>query len=1807
MEWPVKIPYFASDLPVPLPSNSEIEEAAVFVDHNGYKVARVGNYVVKFGDSLQLDLVEGENMVYLRFATKTKIPKIYALYNVPEASMNYIVMEYIEGDTLDTQWKSLSNREKEDIALTLKQYFVELRNLPSPGYFGSLGRRRMPGGMFWTPEPNPAINGPFENEADLNEALALKYIAESEYRSAYRADFYRRSLSSVFRGHESKFTHGDFQRKNVIIRPYNSSNDGTSSRDEKKYEVTLIDWETSGWYPSYWEYSMAALSTRWDDDWGGWLGQFDMALEYKWVRKPMNITCFRVYWPERESLLLCQRVMVTILSDSDEPTRPNPDSSAFSESPRPAKRRRLYKPPPSSRTDIESDSQAEEGEEEEPGEDSVDDDDGIDIGPEGESEEDSEEESEAESEDGLPLRKARPNIGKRESTKQSANALIYQPKYYTNQEPVFVTQLTQPSSSPSRIRGPRWKKPAPQLFQPEPPDPDPTPSPAISFSPVSPPQAVPAENANDQQETEGSDEDFKAAIRASLKSLREETSVQKTKVTNRIIDNPRPKQDLALSPPPAINGNPDLRVLGLDFDPDDIPDVFDSSPLSSPRQAPRNGTILITSQLAPQTSQWRQSSSQQQSFRQTTLFGGIASNQSQSQLASRAWPLASQNEPPTHHSLNSEALKTWTFPMNLGTKRDYQYNISQRGLFHNLLVALPTGLGKTFIAATVMLNWFRWTKDAQIVFVAPTRPLVSQQVDACFNIVGIPRSQTTMLTGNVAPGLRAVEWQTKRVFFMTPQTLINDLKSGIADPKRIVLLVVDEAHRATGAYVYVEVVKFIQRFNTSFRVLALTATPGSTVETVQEVIDGLNISRVEIRTEESLDIRGYVHAKNVETITFSNSEDMRVCMEQFSKALKPVVEKLRNLNAYWGDDPMSLTPFGLTEARKKWMMSPAGRNANWGLKGMVNSIFTVLASLAHATELLKYHGLGPFYRNLVSFRDGSADGGQGKGGKYGRQILDDGSFKSMMTTLRAKMTDEDFIGHPKLEYLKQVILNHFLDADANNEGGSPSKTRVMVFSHFRDSAEEIVRVLKKHAPIVLPHVFVGQASAKGSDGMDQKKQLEVIKSFKEGTYNTIVATSIGEEGLDIGEVDLIICYDSSASPIRMLQRMGRTGRKRTGKVVLLLMEGKEEDKYIRAKDNYEKMQQIIASGTRFTFHEDKSPRIIPREIQPCVDERRIEIPIENTQAELPVPTKRGRAPKRPPKKFHMPDGVETGFTNALTMTGASKKRPKPRDSPEYREPSPELAELPPLSEVTLTPSQTLELRRNFQTVAGTSPQIMRYPRLDVYPVLQRFCRPTVNVPHTTLTRRLAKAVREMSEYGPDCDEKYEPYLPLDVEEWEPDEEVPSPISEVDEHDPFSDAFGTGPAANSLNQRQNERQDTLPQPGFSSLMCTQPSGSFGLNNDNVFPSQGNLDDDFPDIDQLFAESFAGNDPLARKNAAETEKDARDGIGDANDDDLAHMLGDDSDFSNPLVFLVAVIKYGSRVVVDRYIADTQTKSSYHAPHSASYFSFYNEAMADTQFDSALDLLRRLSPRNTKENLQNITTLVPELTEDLLASVDQPLEVRRCPRSKRDYLLCDYNRDGDSYRSPWSNEFDPPIEDGTVPSERVRKLEVEANRAFDTYRDLYYDGGVGSVYFWDLEDGFAGVVLLKKGITPGSKNSGAWDSIHVFEATDRGRTCHYRLTSTVILHLSTSSDSLGEMDLSGNMTRQIESDMAVNGDVSHVWNVGRLVEDMEFKMRNLLQEVYFGKAKDVVSELRSLQPLSETNEEKSAHRNVINAMMK
>ena len=154
----------------------------------------------------------------------------------------------------------------------------------------------------------------------------------------------------------------------------------------------------------------------------------------------------------------------------------------------------------------------------------------------------------------------------------------------------------------------------------------------------------------------------------------------------------------------------------------------------------------------------------------------------------------------------------------------------------------------------------------------------------------------------------------------------------------------------------------------------------------------------------------------------------------------------------------------------------------------------------------------------------------------------------------------------------------------------------------------------------------------------------------------------------------------------------------------------------------------------------------------------------------------------------------------------------------------------------------------------------------------------------------------------------------------------------------------------------------------------------------------------------------------------------------------------------------------------------------------------------------------------------------------------------------------------RSPWSNKYDPPLEDGVMPSERLRKLENEANEAFNQYRDLYFEGGISSVYLWDLDHGFAGVILIKKSDSSSKTLQACWDSIHVVEVLEKssGRSAHYKLTSTVMLWLQRKSGDVGTLSLGGSLTRQNEMDASVNESSPHLVNIGKLVEDMENKMR-------------------------------------------
>jgi serine/threonine protein kinase len=258
--YPIPLPFTADDLPAPLPTTEDIHNTPFLLkpEFTGRLVVRVGlHFVVKYGSNVFL--AEGENMLFAKRSSTIPIPKLYALYTRDEGKsiVNYIVMEYIDGSSLTSKWPTLDATSKLDIARQLRNYFTELRQIPSPGYFGLPGKQPFQDTVFYSgnDEQIKEFSGPFDTEQQLLEAIVDIYRVTNP--RVQKAEYYARILPLVFRGDKSVFTHGDFQLKNILMK-----DDGT---------LTVIDWEAAGWYPSSWEYIMAMNGCRYTDDWFLWV------------------------------------------------------------------------------------------------------------------------------------------------------------------------------------------------------------------------------------------------------------------------------------------------------------------------------------------------------------------------------------------------------------------------------------------------------------------------------------------------------------------------------------------------------------------------------------------------------------------------------------------------------------------------------------------------------------------------------------------------------------------------------------------------------------------------------------------------------------------------------------------------------------------------------------------------------------------------------------------------------------------------------------------------------------------------------------------------------------------------------------------------------------------------------------------------------------------------------------------------------------------------------------------------------------------------------------------------------------------------------------------------------------------------------------------------------------------------------------------------------------------------------------------------------------------------------------------------
>jgi len=251
-----------------------------------------------------------------------------------------------------------------------------------------------------------------------------------------------------------------------------------------------------------------------------------------------------------------------------------------------------------------------------------------------------------------------------------------------------------------------------------------------------------------------------------------------------------------------------------------------------------------------------------------------------------------------------------------------------------------------------------------------------------------------------------------------------------------------------------------------------------------------------------------------------------------------------------------------------------------------------------------------------------------------------------------------------------------------------------------------------------------------------------------------------------------------------------------------------------------------------------------------------------------------------------------------------------------------------------------------------------------------------------------------------------------------------------------------------------------------------------------------------------------------------------------------------------------------------------------------------MSGSSITAALNLMRRLPPQDCVKNFVGLSHLLPDATEELLQRIDQPLKAIWDTEAHRYFVASDYNRDGNSHRSPWTSQYFPPVSDGFVPPPHLRRLEVMYNAIFDAYRHAYYDGGSSSVNLWELAgDGFAGAFVIHKEIEEGyGLKRGCWDAIHIAEVTTTSNQVYYKITTTIILSLIVESDETGEFDLGGHITRQAEQHRKiadVSDSIHHISHLGKMIEDMELSIRKSFDNIYVSKTREVIAGIRSLEP--------------------
>ncbi len=477
--------------------------------------------------------------------------------------------------------------------------------------------------------------------------------------------------------------------------------------------------------------------------------------------------------------------------------------------------------------------------------------------------------------------------------------------------------------------------------------------------------------------------------------------------------------------------------------------------------------------------------------------------------------------------------------------RTYQVGLADIASKKSTLIVLSTGLGKTIIAALVAAKRLLEHEGSKVVFLAPSRPLVDQQTRFLKRVIDIDSASIVCLTGQDSPDERAAIWRDARVIAMTPQALQNDLIQRSYNLEDVSLIVYDEAHRGVGNYAYTFVAELYEMQGNNRLSLGLTASPGHRTEDIRTVCDNLRLEHVEVRSETSPDVKQYIVSIDRDIRYLHLPSEVEVLRDILYGLLEEYARPVRNYGFSLPDSRrMSRRDILKTQGQVRREIGSYTKPPSH-LFLLIRNL-TAAIRIVYLLEFIGTQGLAPTQRYIQGMYEEVRNKKSSKGVK---DLMSRSEFKQFESLLQALIAKG--YRHPKADAILEIVSEQL---------SSDMDSRILIFTRFRDTAAEVVEVLEQLDDVRVSR-FVGQSSRSLDKGFTQKKQVEILDGFRNNEFNVLVATQVGEEGLDIPECNLVVFYDCVPSIVPYIQRRGRTGRRVPGRVVIFVAKGTHDEYY----------------------------------------------------------------------------------------------------------------------------------------------------------------------------------------------------------------------------------------------------------------------------------------------------------------------------------------------------------------------------------------------------------------------------------------------------------------------------------------------------------------------------------------------------------------------------------------------------------------------------------------------------------------------